>query len=207
MTENSFEPAESSLRFIPPLRSYTSCLGGTQDNMQRTRPSPLGKIVVRGFTCISAYTTTHLAMLGKVLAANCLFRSLLITKRSAFGITVYSPDDIDASNLPYLSAYRCNLIRHVVESAKVDGCLLISKPMFTGLAQPRMGLLPCARCRTIPLDLFLEQDFFHELYPSITALKSSTDAGCHTCLIFLKSFYSPPGPPVEGDSSGPVLLR
>jgi hypothetical protein len=70
-----------------------------------------------------------------------------------------------------------------------------------------MGLPTCARCRTIPLDLFLEQDFVHELYPSITALNSSAEAGCHTCLIFSKSFYSPPGPPVKGDSSGPVLLR
>ena len=80
VTENSFEPAESSLRFIPPLRSYTSCLGGTQDNMQTYPAESTRTNCNPGFTCISAYTTTHLTILKKVFAANCLFRSLLITK-------------------------------------------------------------------------------------------------------------------------------
>ena len=109
--------------------------------------------------------------------------------------------------MPYLSAYRCSLIRHVVRSARWMAICWFESLCSLALRSLAMGLPTCARCRTIPLDLFLEQDFVHELYPSITALKSSAEAGCHTCSIFLKSFYSPPGPPVKGHSSGPVLLR
>ena len=120
----------------------------------------------------------------------------------------HSSDDIDASNLPYF----------IYVSLQPHQGALQDQPRWMAIRWLRslcslalrilaMGLPSCARCRAIPLDLFLEQDFVHELCPSITVLKSSAEAGCHTCLIFSKSFISPPGPPVKRDSSGPVLLR
>ena len=102
VTENSFEPAESSLRFIPPLRSYTSCLGGTQDNMQTyTAESARKNCSPRVHLHIGLHYHA-LAMLKKVLAANCLFRSLLITNNRPLALQYYSPDDINTSTVIYL---------------------------------------------------------------------------------------------------------
>jgi hypothetical protein len=67
---------------------------------------------------------------------------------------------------------------------KATGYLLIN------LVTARMPFAVCDHCQNIPLDLFSNKDFVHVIHPSLKALKSSAQNGCHSCTLFYGTLFS-----------------